>query len=636
MSSISKKYFLCFVFALACGIVSGLNYQSHPLEPEITSETYLLDPTNTFTYEEVKTKPFTDSKESAEELLLKLNSKRSIWGKLIVKNPGNQIFMGAIYSNASAERVYYWTEDNEMHSRNTGLLNPDQRHVGDRNQFSLPITLEPGESRTYYFKTREFIRYLYAGQLFFNIHNIHIPDEIIEPPGQSFLDGIQVFFNGLLVFQLFYILLQWFLVRRSEYLYYALYTLTLFAYFWPRFAIEALDLESMNVFISHFTYYFNDVLLIIPIFFYFRFCRLYIDLPRHNPKWNRVIKYFEYSFLALAGVVFLTNVVIPNDLPKNAIILTAISLQFLMSGVALRFLYDVKLVLTRFILTAGVIAITAHVIAMAITVFRVYTYIDISPLSITITAIIIEIAIFNSGLLYKARQVEVDKLSAEMTSLKELQARQKIDLEYAGVRDRIARDLHDDVGSTLSSVSIYSYAAKEKLEKGEISKVKELLVSIEKNALSTLNSMGDLVWAINPNNDSAEKLIQRITNFGYEILSAKDCSMHVTTHPEFYNLKLSLEQRRSILLICKEAINNTAKYAEACNLELEIAQCESGFTIKITDDGVGFDPDTVAAGTGLPSMKARAATLSDVFEIRSKKGETYISFHVNTSRTGAV
>ena len=630
MSAISKKFFLCFVLTLTYGIVSAYTYLSDFPKPEIISETYLLDPHSEFSFEEIKNQPFTDSKESAKQLLSKLNRNKRVWGKLTIKNSGDNVFTGAIYSNSPAERTYYWMVNNEVQSHNSGLLNSDRNDSDYYDRFALPIILKPGETQTYYFETREFIRYLYSGRLFFTILDARSPIADFEPPGQPFLESIQVFFNGLLVFQLFYILLQWFLVRRKEYLYYALYTLTLFAYFWPRLALEAYDFEDLNNYISHFIYYFNDILLVLPIFFYFRFCRLYIDMPQHNPKWNRIIKYFEYFFLALAGVVLLTNVIIPNDLSKSAIIFTAILLQFILSIVALRAFYDLKIFLARFIVTAGVIAITAHVIAMAVSVFRSHAYLDISPLSITIIAIILEIAIFNSGLLYKARQVEKDKLKAEMTSLKELEARQRIHLEYSGVRDKIARDLHDDVGSTLSSVSIYSYAAKDKLEKGEISKVRDLLVSIEKNALSTLNSMGDLVWAINPDNDSTEKLIQRIINFGYEILSAKDCSLQVSVHPEFYNLKISLEQRRSILLICKEAINNAAKYAQACNVELIITPHERGFVIKICDDGIGFDLQKVKPGTGLPSMKTRAATLSDLFEIQSEKGQTCITFHVKS------
>src|SRR5690606_8452709 len=128
-------------------------------------------------------------------------------------------------------------------------------------------------------------------------------------------------------------------------------------------------------------------------------------------------------------------------------------------------------------------------------------------------AIIIEIALFNSGLLFKARQLEKDKFRAQSVLLKELKNKQRLQLEYEGVRDKISRDLHDDVGSTLSSVSIYSYAAKDKLAKGDLEKTRELLLSIEKNTLSTLNSMGDLVWAINPRNDSIEKLMERINTF---------------------------------------------------------------------------------------------------------------------------
>ncbi|NEN25788.1 hypothetical protein G3O08_20065 [Cryomorpha ignava] len=595
---------------------------------EINEEQFLLDPNNEFSYDDVRNKAFNASKEDAENLLSKLNPNRSVWTKLNVKNHSNKIYIGVIYSNPCTEKIYCWEENGILIKKKIGFLLPNKDDIIFFDRYLLPITLNPGETRTYYIKTTEYVRYISSGSLNTFVGTKNDFNAIKRPIGSSNLVNLHVFFNGFLIFQLFYIMLQWFLVRRIEYFYYVLYLLSLFAYFWPRHVISTLSFEGIEIFISHFVANFNDILLVLPAFFYLRFIRHFLDMAVHKPIWNKIIRYFEYLFLLLSVLILFTNTLIPNDLPKSVLILSCVGIQFVLSLLAIRGFYAVKTRLARFAITAGAIVITAHLAAMAISVFNLYNYIDIAPIAITMVAIIIEIAIFNSGLLFKARQFEKDKFKAQTVLLNELEDKQKLQLEYEGVRDKISRDLHDDVGSTLSSVSIYSYAAKDKLAKGDLTQTRELLLSIEKNALSTLNSMGDLVWAINPQNDSTEKLLERISTFGYSILAVNDCKFDMEIDPEFYNHRLNLEERRSILLICKEALNNAAKYAKADDICLKIYKHGQNFRLELSDNGKGFDIDKTSYGNGLKSMETRARILSTFFEIKSDQKGTTIKFDI--------
>lgn len=599
------------------------------IKPEIIEEEFLLDPAGELKYEEVKNMAFTDLRSEAENLLAKLNPERVVWVRIKVENKSDEVFEGVIFPNLSSERIYYWEENGSVQKQKVGFLHPKKEDVIFYDRFLLPIRLEPGEIKTYHVRNKDFIRYISWKHLDTYIGTAEQFDVLKEPIGSSKMVNLHVFFNGFLIFQLFYIIFQWYLVRRIEYLYYVLYIATLFAYFWPRHVLYTRSFEGIEVFISHFVANFNDILLLLPVFFYFRFSRHFLDMPVHHPRWNQIIKYFEYLFLLITAMIALTHTLIPNDLPKNALILTCVGIQFVLSLVALRGFYAVKTTLVRFAISAGVIVITAHAAAMSISIFKLYVFYDVAPTAITMVAIIIEIALFNSGLLFKARQLEKDKFRAQSVLLKELKNKQRLQLEYEGVRDKISRDLHDDVGSTLSSVSIYSYAAKDKLAKGDLEKTRELLLSIEKNTLSTLNSMGDLVWAINPRNDSIEKLMERINTFGYNILAVKDCKFEMEIDPEFFNHTLNLEQRRSILLICKEALNNAAKYAHADDICLKIYKTGTKFRAELSDNGVGFNPDEIARGTGLESMQTRAKILSGYFEFKTDQQGTTIIFDID-------
>lgn len=625
--------FQWFLFVFICLAITPAGYAAFTKtdsldEIQLNEERYLLDPEGVFTFEDVKNKSFNASKEEALSVTDKLNPNRSVWIKIRAENHSNDVFKGVLYSNLCSERIYYWEENGKVFEQEVGFLLPHQDDIIFFDRYLLPITLQPGEKRTYYIKTTEFIRYIHSTPLQTYVGTADEFEQFNEPIGSSKLVNLHVFFNGFLIFQLFYILLQWFLVRRVEYSYYALYIISLFAYFWPRHVLTSKSVEGIDVFISHFVANCNDIFLILPVFFYFRFSRHFLDMPLRKPNWNKIIKYFEYFFLFLTVMIALTNVLIPNDLPKNTLILSSVAAQFILSIIALRGFFAVKTRLARFAITAGIVVITAHIAAMVISVFKIYHYVDIAPIAITMVAIIIEIAIFNSGLLFKARQFEKDKFRAQTVLLRELENKQKLQLEYEGVRDKISRDLHDDVGSTLSSVSIYSYAAKDKLAKGDLSQTRELLLAIEKNALSTLNSMGDLVWAISPQNDSTEKLLERISTFGYSILAVKDCKFDMEICPEFYRYNLNLEQRRSILLICKEALNNAAKYANANDICLKISKHNEGFRLELSDNGTGFDMAKINRGTGLKSMETRALTLSNFFEIESDHTGTTIRLNI--------
>ena len=624
-------FFTSLALAMALGQKAYADQDGEKPEPNVllTDERFLLDPNSSYSIEDVMEMEFDDSEEDAYNLLKKLNPNRALWIRVNAENNSSLFFDGYIYSNVCSERTYYWIENDSLYKNLTGLLHPDEDDVIFFERYLTPITLEPGEQKTIYIKSREFVRYPHGNPVFTGIAEKDGFNSFVKPAGTSPLVNLHVFFNGLLIFQLLYILIQWSLVRRIEYFYYALYIVSIFAYFWPRHVIASMSIDGIEVPIAHFVANANDILLVLPTFFYFRFSRHFIDMPLHKPVWNKIIKGFEYTFLALTVMVALTNTIIPNDLPKDAIVMSCIVVQFVLTIVALRGFFSVETLTTRFILTAGIIALTAHVFSITLSIFNIYpSIINIAPIAVTMVGIIIEIAIFNSGLLFKGKEVEKDKFKAQMKFLKEVEAKQKIELEYAGVRDKIARDLHDDIGSTLSSVSIYSYAAKSKLANGNIDEAKDLIASIEKNALTTLNSMGDLVWAITPSNDSTEKLLERINSFGYEILSAKECSFEMTVDPLFYEHNSNLEQRRSLLLICKEALNNAAKYSGASKVQLKITPIESGFRIIISDNGEGFDIDKIKTGNGLGSMKFRASTLSDFFEISSTKNGTVVAFNI--------
>ncbi|MCC6401960.1 MAG: hypothetical protein IT227_14450 [Flavobacteriales bacterium] len=192
-----------------------------------------------------------------------------------------------------------------------------------------------------------------------------------------------------------------------------------------------------------------------------------------------------------------------------------------------------------------------------------------------------------------------------------------------GVRDRIARDLHDDIGSTLGSISFYSEALRRKLSTHGDRMTLDVAERIGSSSREMIDRMSDIVWSVDPKNDDAGALVERLRSFARDLLSARDIALHFHAEPALNERKLSAEQRRNLFLICKEALHNTVKYADARTVSIRMSGGSRGVMIHIADDGRGFDTERTDShnGNGLVNMHARAGSIHAVLRIESAPGK---------------
>ncbi len=188
-------------------------------------------------------------------------------------------------------------------------------------------------------------------------------------------------------------------------------------------------------------------------------------------------------------------------------------------------------------------------------------------------------------------------------------------LKLQAVRNRIASDLHDEVGSSLSSITIGSQLASQ-LSSAENEQVKALLARIGDTSSNSLRSISDIVWAIDPKNDEGEALVKRMRRIAQELLERKGVEVTFTTHG-VDDLKLPMELRKEVLLIFKEAVHNASKYAEAGRVEITLRSTKGRLTMSVRDDGRGFDTALHPDGNGLGNMRRRAETLGAGIKIES-------------------
>ena len=186
------------------------------------------------------------------------------------------------------------------------------------------------------------------------------------------------------------------------------------------------------------------------------------------------------------------------------------------------------------------------------------------------------------------------------------------------VRQRIATDLHDDIGSTLNSISVYSEIAGRQFETNA-ENAKSLLEKMGSASRNMIDTMNDIVWAVNPKNDYFENILQRMQYFAGELLSGKNILLQFDVDKNLKALKLPMAKRKNFYLIFKEAINNIYKHAGCKTVNVSIAQQAKYIVMIITDDGAGFDSaNGVPVGNGLKNMQARAKEISARLSITSR------------------
>lgn len=193
-------------------------------------------------------------------------------------------------------------------------------------------------------------------------------------------------------------------------------------------------------------------------------------------------------------------------------------------------------------------------------------------------------------------------------------------LEQQVLRNRIAEDLHDDIGSTLSSIDISSRIALVKKDDAGI--VNDQLSKIRQQARKTMESMSDIVWSINPSNDTIESMTVRMREFASEICEPQEIELEFHPLSDTKTIVLNAEKRKNIFLIYKEAINNTLKYSGCTKLKVAFNMLDKN-TIQmiINDNGKGFNLDTIRKGNGIANMKSRAGQIGADLNVSPKLGE---------------
>ncbi|MCE6991435.1 two-component regulator propeller domain-containing protein [Dyadobacter sp. CY323] len=189
-------------------------------------------------------------------------------------------------------------------------------------------------------------------------------------------------------------------------------------------------------------------------------------------------------------------------------------------------------------------------------------------------------------------------------------------LQIQRIRNDISADMHDEIGSTLSSITFYSQALLMQMDKAEHQQVVQ---KIKENAQQVQEGLSDIVWSVKAGSDEIQDVLARMFHFGSGLAESKGITFHFETDKQLERIKLDMQTRKNFYLIFKEAINNAAKYAGCTTLHVNINYENGRVIMVIKDNGKGFNPANARQGNGLANMHQRATQMKGKLTIQSRE-----------------
>jgi signal transduction histidine kinase len=186
-------------------------------------------------------------------------------------------------------------------------------------------------------------------------------------------------------------------------------------------------------------------------------------------------------------------------------------------------------------------------------------------------------------------------------------------------RERISAELHDELGSTLSGISMYSHLMKSQIQKHHFQNLLQSVEIVQKSSQEMIDKIYEIIWMLNPQENSIQHVANQLRQFGSKMATVGNFFFEMNDSVK-NSLKVSPEVLKNVYLIFKEAINNAVKYSHASQLVLKIGQAnENELIMVLEDNGVGFDQGTVRQGNGLKNMQDRAKKINAKIVLDSKK-----------------
>ena len=515
------------------------------------------------------------------------HTKDVIWIRFTVENENSKSSRWIVsqgFPVINKVEFYVPSSDNKYTMSAAGTDFPASIRRLKNRQIAFPFQIKPGEQKTFYIRLESRVTlpvYL----------KIWTPAAFTSSEAhENLIFGI---FYGALLIMAIYNLFLFFYVQDLSFLYYSLYAISLCYY---QSCVDGFSFQYItpnNIWING--HIFIALLGILTLFFIL-FVREFLQISKYSKTLDKIYKVwipitlFYAAILTPASVRLAATISFVPIFGGNILIVTS-AFYCLIKGNKNARIY----LIAAFIFIAGVLFQHLN----SVEVVHGSSWSELT-LQIGVIGVFLQMTFLSFAL---GNRINIIKRDEER--------------EKALIRSRIASDLHDEIGSNLSSISLSSQMIKgnPNLEEDEKMQLEDITVT----AKETADSIRDIIWFIDPEHDTSEDLILKMQDAASKFLHNKNYSFNITDNKIAYTG--NLQSRKNLFLIFKEILNNIAKHSYAEHVSIDMKNKSGLLKLSITDDGTGFDLNTVKYGYGIKNIRNRIKEMGGVLELNSLPGK---------------
>ena len=411
---------------------------------------------------------------------------------------------------------------------------------------------------------------------------------------------------GIIFLQLFYLTTHYILFRQREFIYFILFSLIISSFCYLKIFPNLNPLNNLkgeDVFSSLYG------ILIFGVGFYFNFLRIFLDLDKFYPKFNKIMSVFE-KILFLVGLLILVLGLF--SLQHYSIKIFSIFNFVVPPFFLVTFIYlgTRKRTINRIMMAGTLVMMFAGRSQALYYIFAAEQKFSVINFQIILFSLLVLFLFLNFGLLYKSKLIYLQNIQLEVEKQTELNNQ----------RSTISADLHDDLGASLSSIHLNT-AMVQKLIHKDNPKAYALLSRIVKDLKMVIENMGDIIWVINPDEKAQKSISGQLKDFYFDLMDGYgiQCNYHIDQSLEAQITNINA--RKNLLLIAKEAINNILKHSKSTRIDVFLKEQDNSILLEIQDNGIGMiDTEKTFSGNGLQNMKNRTEKINGAFKIKSEVG----------------
>jgi signal transduction histidine kinase len=514
-----------------------------------------------------------------------------VWARFKLENKSTQrLFLEISEPVIDSITVYRIDANGYTTAKKSGVYVPVRERDIKTNFYLIDLDLNSEQTCTYY------IRFQNTLPLLFPLRVAPLKVYFEDNHPKDLMQGIYL---GIMFVMAIFNFFIFFTVRSKEYLYYVLYVLSFAFFFAYNKGISHEFLWSNAVWFNRFT----PIFISSGVSFGVLFANKFLEAERYVP-FSRKISNGLISLI----IFFLLCHWLDLDLGVGSIALlhfVAFLTVIYVLMIATYIWLEGSQTALFFLIAWSVMLISAMIFIMQLSNILPSDNFTRNALQVGSA---LEVVLLSFALAYRINVDKKEKERYQAEVIRQLQTNDQM-------RSRIARDLHDDIGSTLSSIGILSQIVEYQFDTNPQS-VKDLVHRISESSQRVQRSLSDIVWTTKQTEDNFDNVIIKMKEFTSEMLEPKNIAyqFNADSIPE---VKLSPSKQYNFYLIFKESINNIVKYSQAVSVDIQLIYQNDWLVMMITDNGIGFDENNVKAGNGLGNMQKRTENLEGKITIQS-------------------